>query len=89
MAYSLKVHFSNKKIATLTQIPESGLLQLHYHQTWQQNGFAISPVLSLDNQHSPVSAYNFLDNLLPEGHARQLLTQDLGVSEKNIYLQIM
>lgn len=41
--------------------------------------------LTLNNAHPPEVAYNYLDNALPEGEARMLLSEHLGVSEKNVY----
>jgi len=88
MAYSLKVNYGNNEIGLLIQDKNSGLLKLIYNESWQQNSFAISPALPLNNNHSQASAYNFLDNLLPEGEARKFLALNLGTSEKNVYLQV-
>lgn len=57
-------------------------------QEWKQHGFALSPALALNKPHLSNSAYNFLDNLLPEGEARKLLAQNLGVSETQVFIQI-
>lgn len=50
--------------------------------------FAISPSLTLDNNHDNSVAYNFLDNTLPEGEARLLLAERAGVSEKNVFSHV-
>ncbi|MCF2949430.1 HipA domain-containing protein [Paraglaciecola aquimarina] len=88
MAYSLGIFLRDTRVGTLTQDEASGLLSITYQTEWQQNGYAISTGLPLDNQHSLTAAYNYLDNLLPEGEARKLLALDLGVSEKQVYPQI-
>ncbi|OIQ47145.1 MAG: HipA domain protein [Gammaproteobacteria bacterium MedPE] len=87
-AYSLKVKFSQTVIGELSQNKATGLLKLDYTEDWQQNGFAISPRLTLDNNHDASVTYNFLDNALPEGQARLLLAERAGVSEKNVFSQI-
>ncbi len=87
-AYSLLVRHGESDVGTLALDKGTNLLKLAYSQEWQKSGFAISPALSLDNQHSPEVAYNYLDNALPEGGARKLLADDLGVSEKNVYSQV-
>lgn len=87
-AYSLKVKFSQTVIGELSQNKATGLLKLDYTEDWQQNGFAISPRLTLDNNHDVSVTYNFLDNALPEGQARLLLAERAGVSEKNVFSQI-
>ena len=88
MAYSLDVVYGQQIIGQLTQYKESGLLELSYSQQWQETGFAISPALTFEKQHDKAAAYNFLDNLLPEGEARKLLAQDIGVNEKQVFPQI-
>jgi len=87
MAYSLDVVYGRQVIGQLTQYKESGLLELSYSQQWQETGFAISPALTFE-KHDKAAAYNFLDNLLPEGEARKLLAQDIGVNEKQVFPQI-
>lgn len=87
-AYSLNIRFAENVIGELSLNKETGLPKLEYNDYWQQNGFAISPSLTLDNSHDNAVAYNFLDNALPEGEARLLLAKRAGVSEKNVYSQI-
>lgn len=88
MAYTLNIYYAQEKIGELNQQATSGLLQLSYSEHWQQNGFALSPALSLSNDCDATCVYNFLDNLLPEGQARQLLAQNLGVGERQVFPQI-
>lgn len=87
-AYQLNVMYGDKTIGVLSLDSSTHLLKLAYSSNWQQSGFAISPHLMLNNQHNPTVAYNYLDNALPEGEARKLLAENLGVSEKNVYSQI-
>lgn len=87
-AYSLNVKFAENVIGELSLNKETGLPKLEYNDDWQQNGFAISPSLTLDNNHDNSVAYNFLDNALPEGEARLLLAERAGVAEKNVFSQI-
>lgn len=87
-AYSLNIRFAENVIGELSLNKETGLPKLEYNDYWQQNGFAISPNLTLDNNHDNSVAYNFLDNALPEGEARLLLAERAGVSEKNVFSQI-
>lgn len=87
-AYRLDVRYGDGIIGHLSLDNTTNLLKLNYSQFWQLEGFAISPHLLLNNHHSPEVAYNFLDNALPEGEARKLLAENLGVSEKNVYPQV-
>ena len=86
--YILLIHLAEQHIGTLTLDKGTNLLKLKYEQNWQQTGFPLSPALTLDNLHSPEVAYNYLENALPEGEARKLLSEHLGVSEKNVYSQV-
>lgn len=87
-AYQLKVTYGDDVIGTLALDSTTNLLKLTYAPQWQQQSFAISPHLPLNNQHTPEVAYNYLDNALPEGEARKLLAENLGISEKNVYSQV-
>jgi len=86
--YRLSVNYGSNIIGTLELDRATNLLKLTYSEQWQQKGFAISPSLPLNSQHTPEVAYNYLDNVLPEGEARKLLAENLGVSEKNVYSQV-
>lgn len=86
--YQLQVSYGGHAIGSLALDRNTNLLTLSYLPTWQAVGFAISPHLPLNNQHAPEVAYNYLDNALPEGEARKLLAEHLGVSEKNVYSQV-
>ncbi len=87
-AYQLKLSYGDDVIGLLALDNSTNLLKLSYTPEWQQQGFAISPHLPLNHQHRPEVAYNYLDNALPEGGARKLLAENLGVSEKNVYSQV-
>ncbi len=64
-AYQLIVSYGDDVIGTLALDSNTNLLNLSYSPKWQQNGFAISPHLPLNNRHRPEVAYNYLDNALP------------------------
>ncbi|AIG00612.1 HipA domain protein [Alteromonas australica] len=87
-AYTLLIYLAEQHIGTLTVDKSTSLLKLEYEPDWQQTGYPLSPALTLDNSHSREVAYNYLDNALPEGAARKLLAEHLGVSEKNVYSQV-
>jgi len=57
-AYQLQVTYGDDVIGTLALDSTTNLLKLSYTPQWQQQGFAISPHLPLNNQHAPEVAYN-------------------------------
>ena len=87
-AYTLNMIYGDQVIGTLSLSPITNLLTLNYNEQWQKTGFAVSPNLPLNSPHSAEVAYHYLDNALPEGEARKLLADNIGVSEKNVYSQV-
>lgn len=87
-AYALLIYLAEQRIGTLALDKNTNLLTLEYESSWQETGFPLSPALTLDNAHSREVAYNYIDNALPEGEARKLLADHLGVSERNVYSQV-
>ena len=83
--YRLSVNFGDNVIGILALDHATNLLKLNYSEQWQQEGFAISPSLPMNFQHTPEVAYNYLDNALPEGEVRRLLAENFGVSEKCLF----
>lgn len=89
MLHSVNIRYGEKVIGHIGLSEETSLPVIEYQQHWKENGFPISPSLSFQSSNSPASVYNYLDNLLPEGKARELLAQNLGVSEKNVFAQTL
>jgi len=89
MLHSVDIRYGETVIGHLGLNEETKLPVIKYQQLWRENGFPIAPAISVQGSDTPASVYNYLDNLLPEGKARELLAQDLGVSEKNVFAQIL
>ncbi len=69
-AYRLDIKYADQVIGNLSLDNKTNLLKLSYSPLWQTEGFAISPHLSLDNQHSPEVAYSLGDNYLEKRRFR-------------------
>ncbi|MGM0429853.1 MAG: HipA domain-containing protein [Pseudomonadota bacterium] len=89
MLHSVNIRYGENVVGHVGLSEVTKLPVIEYQEHWKENGFPISPSLSLEGYHTPASAYNYLDNLLPEGKARELLAQNLGVSEKNVFAQAL
>jgi serine/threonine-protein kinase HipA len=87
-AYALLIYLAEQRIGTLALDKSTNLVKLEYESSWQETGYPLSPALTLDNAHSRDVAYNYIDNALPEGEARKLLADHLGVSERHVYSQV-
>ncbi|MCA1768098.1 MAG: HipA N-terminal domain-containing protein, partial [Idiomarina sp.] len=89
MLHSVDIRYGETVIGHLGLNEETKFSVIKYQQLWRENGFPIAPAISVQGSNTLASVYNYLDNLLPEGKARELLAQDLGVSEKNVFAQIL
>lgn len=85
---SLWVH--QHHVADITYASLDETWSLRYSETWQANtkGFALSPALPLktppQGYHS-TSIRRFLENLLPEGRALDIVAASQGVAKTNVY----
>ncbi|WP_404401675.1 HipA domain-containing protein [Idiomarina seosinensis] len=62
-----------------------GTCQLHYDQSWQQQGFSLSPHLPFDQPCRALATTNFIRNLFPEGGAFETLLATEHLSKNNLY----
>ncbi|MFA6037574.1 MAG: HipA domain-containing protein [Legionellales bacterium] len=62
-------------------------LHFYYQESWQQQGFAISPHLPLDNSaaSNQFSIRVFFQNLFPEGENLEILLETFHLSRHNIF----
>lgn len=85
---SLWVHQNH--VADITHAPLDDTWTLRYAENWQANddGFALSPALPLktppQGYHS-ASIRRFIENLLPEGRALDIVAASQGVAKTNVY----
>lgn len=87
-ALSLWVH--QQHVADITHVPLDDAWTLRYAEGWTANddGFALSPALPLkappQGYHS-ASIRRFIENLLPEGRALDIVAASQGVAKTNVY----
>ncbi len=81
----LGVYFEGQSVGTVA-VDGNGRFTFEYAKGWAsaKNAFAISRSLPLDGRTGQADAgHSFFSNLLPEGHIRELVAKQLGVSHGN------
>lgn len=79
----LDVKLGNQLIANI-ELKDDNLVWT-YTKNWQDNGYAISPHLQLNNQIPSINVKRFLQNLLPEGNALDELVATFNLSRHNTF----
>ncbi|HLF67636.1 MAG TPA: HipA domain-containing protein [Gammaproteobacteria bacterium] len=84
--YTLDVYLGEACIGELILTADQQL-KFFYHQSWQKQGFAISPHLPLDNSalQDQFSIRAFFQNLFPEGENLEILLETFHLSRNNIF----
>lgn len=85
---SLWVHQDH--VADITHVPLDDAWELRYTESWQVNedAFALSPALPLKappRGYPSASIRRFIENLLPEGRALDIVAASQGVAKTNVY----
>lgn len=79
----LEVYLGQNIIAKLILLNDQ--LHWYYSETWQKNGYAISPHLSLHNEIPSSNVQRYLRNLLPEGTGLDELLHTFHLSKHNTF----
>ena len=84
----LDMHLGDQIIGELSFDTNTEIFAVNYTNDWQQGGFPISPMISLDGTGSSNQISMFLVNLLPENKGLDYLVESLGVSRANTFALI-
>ena len=82
---SVAVNFNHQAIADLSVESKEEIYGFTYMTQWQEEGYAISPHLKLDNSADSGTIKRFLENLLPEGRGLETLLSYMHLSRTNIF----
>lgn len=74
-----------KKVAFLKFDANKEEFSFEYTDYWKENGFELSPCMKFEVKISSKTIRNFVENLLPEGQGREILTNFYHISENNIF----
>lgn len=81
----LEIFHDKEQIGFLTYDAINDNFNFTYSDTWKSKGFELSPYMKFDSLISSVSVKNFIENLLPEGNGREILSIKNHISKSNIF----
>jgi len=81
----LNIYYNTKKIGILSFDSHTQEFGLEYLEQWKKEGFAISPILGLDENFKSHDVKNYVENLLPEGDGLDKLVSIFKISKSNKY----
>ncbi len=85
--HQLSLWLHKRRVADIGYDPLNESWTLRYTAEWQadRKGFALSPALPLGADCSSASIRRFIENLLPEGRALDIVASTQGVAKSNVY----
>lgn len=85
--HQLSLWLHKRRVADIAYDPLNESWTLRYTAEWQtdRKGFALSPALPLGADCSSASIRRFIENLLPEGRALDIVASTQGVAKSNVY----
>lgn len=81
----LNIFYDKNEVAVLRYEPTDDSFTLEYNDNWKINGFELSPHMKIDSVITSNVIKNFLENLLPEGKGREILTTMYHISKNNLF----
>lgn len=89
-ALQLGLWLQKRLVAEISYSPTEEQWSLRYSADWRSDpqAFPLSPALSLEEDISSSAIRRFLENLLPEGHALDIVASSQGIAKSNIFALI-
>ena len=81
----LEIFYDKEKVGFLTFNARNDEFNFSYDDTWKSKGFELSPFLKFDRPISSIAVKNFIENLLPEGNGKEILSLKHHISKNNIF----
>lgn len=85
--HQLSLWLHKRHVADISYEPLNESWSLRYADEWSadRQAFALSPALPLDGESTSASIRRFIENLLPEGRALDIVASAQGVAKSNVY----
>ena len=84
----LHIFYDKIEVGILKYEPIEDIFSFEYSDNWKIDGFELSPYMKFDSTISNNAIKNFIENLLPEGKGREILTNMYHISKNNIFALI-
>lgn len=81
----LGIFCDSKQVGVLKFNVVDDEFSFEYTDYWKENGFELSPYLKFETTISSKVIRNFIENLLPEGQGREILSNFYHISKSNIF----
>jgi len=85
--HQLSLWLHTRHVADIGYSPLDESWSLNYTDNWKadQQAFALSPALPINSVCSSASIRRFIENLLPEGRALDIVASAQGIAKSNVY----
>ena len=84
----LHIFYDKIEVGILKYEPIEDIFSFEYTDNWKIDGFELSPYMKFDSVISNNVIKNFIENLLPEGKGREILTNMYHISKNNLFALI-
>ena len=84
----LNIFYEKDEVGILKYEPIDDIFSFEYSDDWKIKGFELSPYMKFDSVISNNVIKNFIENLLPEGKGREILTNMYHISKNNLFALI-
>ena len=84
----LHIFYDKIEVGILKYEPIEDIFSFEYSHDWKIDGFELSPYMKFDSIISNNVIKNFIENLLPEGKGREILTNMYHISKNNLFALI-
>ncbi|SHM95438.1 serine/threonine-protein kinase HipA [Duganella sacchari] len=86
-AHLLCLWLENRLIADIEYVPTEEKWSLRYAEDWcaDPDAFPLSPAMPLDQHIPSATVRRFIENLLPEGHALDIVASSQGIAKSNVF----
>lgn len=84
----LNIFYEKDEVGILKYEPINDVFSFEYSDDWKIKGFELSPYMKFDSVISNNVIKNFIENLLPEGKGREILTNMYHISKNNLFALI-
>mgnify|MGYP000980352606 FL=1 len=81
----LNIYFSNELVGFVSYDINNDDFIVEYEELWIKKGFELTPHIKFNNDITSNTIKRFIENLLPEGTGREILSMNYHISKNNIF----
>lgn len=85
---NLNIYYLNKLVGIISYNINNDKFIFKYDISWINSGFQLTPYMKFNEDIPSNTIKRFIENLLPEGKGREILSRNYNISENNIFALI-